>query len=55
MLWIQLLPLNSNQCKMRITLHTELNMMMKMIVGKKLGEGLNQIADGIAQMPFGMI
>jgi len=54
-LWIQLLPVNSTQCKMRITLHTELNMMMKMMVGKKLEGGINQIADGIAQIPFGMI
>ena len=54
-LWIQLLPKTSTQCKMRITLHTELNMMMKMMVGKKLEGGINQIADGIAQIPFGMI
>ena len=55
MLWIQLLPSGNSQCKMRITLHTELNMMMKMMIGKKMGDGLNQIADGIAKMPFGMI
>ena len=54
-LWIQLLPFNNTQCKMRITLHTELNMMMKMMVGKKLDEGINQIADGIAKIPFEMI
>ena len=54
-LWIQLLPLNANQCKMRITLHIELNMMIKMMIGKKLDKGINQIADGIAQIPFGMI
>jgi len=54
-LWIQILPLGNSQCKMRMTLHTELNMMMKMMLGKKLGAGLNQIADGITQMPFGMI
>ena len=54
-LWVQLLPVNDTQCKMRVTLHIELNMMMKMMIGKKLDKGINQIADGIAQIPFGMI
>jgi len=54
-LWIQLIPITDNQCKMRVTLHIELNMMMKMMIGKKLDKGINQIADGIAQIPFGMI
>jgi len=54
-LWVQLLPINDTQCKMRVTLHIELNMMMKMMIGKKLDKGINQIADGIAQIPFGMI
>lgn len=54
-LWIQLLPQTDTQCRMRVTLHIELNMMMKMMIGKKLDKGINQIADGIAQMPFGSI
>jgi len=54
-LWVQLLPVSDTQCKMRVTLHIELNMMMKMMIGKKLDKGINQIADGIAQIPFGMI
>ncbi len=54
-LWVQLLPINNAQCKMRVTLHIELNMMMKMMIGKKLDKGINQIADSIAQLPFGMI
>ena len=54
-MWVQLLPISDMQCKMRVTLHIELNMMMKMMIGKKLDKGINQIADGIAQIPFGMI
>jgi hypothetical protein len=54
-LWIQLLPISNTQCKIRVTLHIELNMMMKMMIGKKLNKGINQITDGIAQIPFGMI
>ena len=54
-MWIQLLPLNESSCKMRVTLHTELNTMMKMMLGKKLDKGIEQIADGLAQIPYGMI
>jgi len=54
-LWVQLLPISDTQCKMRVTLHIELNTMMKMMIGKKLDKGINQIADGISQIPFGMI
>ena len=51
-LWIQVLPVDDSQCKMRVTLHIELNMMMKMMIGNKLDQGINQIADGIAQIPY---
>ncbi len=54
-LWIQVLPVSENTCKIRLTLHTELNMMMKMMVGKKLTEGINQIAGAFTQIPFGSI
>ena len=53
--WIQILPINDTSCKIKLTLHTELNMMMKMMVGKKLDNGLNQIADAFTQIPFGTI
>ncbi len=53
--WIQILPINETSCKIKLTLHTELNMMMKMMVGKKLDQGINQIADAFTQIPFGMI
>ena len=54
-LWVQVLPINETSCKIRLTLHTELNMMMKMMVGKKLDQGINQIADAFTKIPFGMI
>ncbi|MEN8139059.1 MAG: SRPBCC family protein [Bacteroidota bacterium] len=54
-LWIQLLPVNEYSCKARLTIHTELNMMMKMMIGKKLKKGVDQIADGLTQIPFGTI
>jgi len=54
-IWIQVLPVSSVASKLRLTIHTELNMMMKMMVGKKLKEGINQIAEGFTQIPFGAI
>ncbi len=54
-IWIQILPVDNFYSKLRLTIHTELNMMMKMMVGKKLKEGINQIAEGFTQIPFGSI
>lgn len=54
-LWIQVLPVSAGGSKMRLTLKAELNMMMKMMVGKKLEKGLNQFADMLAQLPYQMM
>jgi hypothetical protein len=53
--WVQILPVNDFSCKVRLTVHTELNMMMKMMVGKKLSKGVDQVADAFTQIPFGNI
>lgn len=47
-LWIQLKQVAPYDTRMRITIKAELNMMMKMMLGKKLEEGVNTLADGIA-------
>lgn len=54
-LWIQLLPVDENSCKTRLTLHADLNMMMRSLLGKKLKKGIDQFADGLAKIPFGNI
>ncbi len=54
-IWIQLIPNGDDKCYMRLTLHAELNMMMKMMVGKKLEEGINKVADGLSNLPFNMM
>ncbi len=51
-LWIQILPVTPYQCKLRLTLHAHLNMMMKMMIGKKFDEGINKIADALAMLPY---
>lgn len=50
--WIQLLPSSSFETKIRLTLHADLNMMIKMMVGGKLQEGLNQLVKTLATLPY---
>ena len=50
--WVQLLPINAYQTKMRLTLHAEMSMMIKMMAGKKLEQGINHMADMLAQLPY---
>lgn len=54
-LWIQVLPVSAGGSKMRLTLKAELNMMMKMMIGSKLEEGIDKFADMLASLPYGMI
>ena len=46
--WIQLHEVSEDDTRMRLVLHAELNMMMKMMIGTKLQQALDQIADGIS-------
>ncbi len=47
--WIQLQEVAENDTRMRLVLHVELNMMMKMMIGGKLQDALDRIAAGIAR------
>ena len=57
-LWIQVLPygdeyMSCGRCtKMRVTLKADLNPMIKMMVGKKLEEGIDKFADMLAMIPY---
>lgn len=50
--WVQLLPVTPYQTKMKLTLHAEMSMMIKMMVNKKLEEGINQLGDMLTQLPY---
>lgn len=50
--WIQLMPVDSFQTKMRLTLHAEMSMMIKMMAGSKLEEGIDKLADTLAGLPY---
>lgn len=47
--WLQLQPAAEQDTRMRLVLHADLNMMMRMMIGKKLQEALDQIAAQIAE------
>lgn len=50
--WIQLLPADEYKTKMRLTLHAEMSMMIKMMAGSKLEEGVNQLAETLSKLPY---
>jgi len=50
--WIQLLPVDAYRTKMRLTLHADFNMMVKMVLGSQLDDGINQLADRLAGLPY---
>ncbi|HET6557475.1 MAG TPA: SRPBCC family protein [Prolixibacteraceae bacterium] len=52
MFWIQLLPEGPYQTKLRLTLDAEMNMMIKMMINKKLEDGINRMADMLAALPY---
>ncbi|MBR2351588.1 MAG: polyketide cyclase [Alistipes sp.] len=46
--WIQLHEVEPGDTRVRLVLHAELNMMMRMMVGGKLKKGLDQAVEGLA-------
>ena len=46
--WIQLHEVSANDTRIRLVLHAELNMMMRMMLGNKLQSGLDQAVEGLA-------
>lgn len=47
--WIQLHRVSDTDTRLRLVLHAELNMMMKMMIGSKLQGALDRIAEGLAR------
>lgn len=50
--WIQLIEQGPYETKVRLTVHAELNAMMKMMLKKKLEKGIDQLAEGMTQIPY---
>ncbi|MFW5774086.1 MAG: hypothetical protein ACOCWD_05315 [Tangfeifania sp.] len=50
--WVQLLPVTPQQTKMRLTLHADMNMMIKMMAGNRFQDGINQLAETLSKLPY---
>ena len=50
--WIQLKEVNPGDTRIKLTVKADIPMMFKMMIGKKLQEGLDQAADMLAQFPY---
>ncbi|MBE9488138.1 MAG: polyketide cyclase [Bacteroidetes bacterium] len=46
--WVQLHQVAEGDTRMRLTIHAKLNKMMKMMIGKKLQKGVDEMANQIA-------
>ncbi|MDO4163248.1 MAG: SRPBCC family protein [Bacteroides sp.] len=51
-LWIQILPIGENECKMKLTIGLEINPFMKAMVQKPLQDGVQKIADMLALINY---
>ena len=51
-LWIQLVPVNESECKMKLTIGMEINAFTKMMIQKPLQDGLNKMADSLAMIHY---
>ncbi|MBQ0080700.1 MAG: polyketide cyclase [Alistipes sp.] len=47
--WIQLKQVAPADTRIRLVLHAEMNMMIKMMIGGKLQKGLDQVAQALAE------
>lgn len=52
--WIQLKEVNPGDTRIKLTVKADIPMMFKMMIGKKLQEGLDQAADMLAQFPYAL-
>ncbi|MBO7234675.1 MAG: SRPBCC family protein [Paludibacteraceae bacterium] len=50
--WIQIKQVAPNDTRIKLTLKAELPTMIKMMVGNKIQEGINQIADILTRLPY---
>ena len=51
-MWIQLKETGEQETKMKLTIRADLNMFLKPMLSKPLQDGINQIADVLAKIPY---
>ncbi len=51
-LWVQVLPVTTTTSKMKVTVDADIPFMLKGMVGGPLQDGVEKIADALAQVPY---
>ena len=51
-LWIQVLPVSATESKMKVTVKADIPFMLKGMVSGPLQDGVEKIADALAQIPY---
>ena len=51
-LWIQVLPVNAESSKMKVTLKADIPFVLRAMVSGPLQDGVEKIADAMAQIPY---
>jgi len=51
-LWIQILPVDEQTSKMKVTVKADIPLMLKAMVSGPLQEGVEKVADALAMIPY---
>lgn len=51
-LWIQVLPVSEYTSKLRLTIDADIPFMLKAIIGSKVKDGIEKLAEGLARIPY---
>ncbi len=51
-LWIQMLPVDENNSKMKVTVKADIPLMLKGMVGGHLQDGVDKVAEALAMIPY---
>lgn len=51
-LWVQLLPITADSCKMKVTVDADIPVFLAGMIGKPFKDGIERIADMLASLPY---
>ncbi len=51
-LWIQMLPITEDSCKIKVTIDADINFFMKQVLNKPLKQGVEKFAEMLAMIPY---
>lgn len=51
-LWVQMLPVTDTTSKIRVTVKADIPVFLKPMIGSKLQDGVDKIADALAMLPY---